>query len=587
MGKRGRQTKVQKDNSPATHADSDSTMQPVVVAQQVDPAKEQRVLDDAAKRRYKLAKQLLLMKDLSPMLVTVTDPVQMNPTDDQAIDLSKSKDGSSSEKRKTSTKPAETAPNPSTSKPSKAIQSGESAKTATNGSSPQETTSAEAVGKPPDDVDPKETADKDIEKLPDIPDLNSTPENSEVVIGSAIVYDGQDTKTLCSDIRKLRASMNRTSKRFYEAHKECVRIRDEYYAKCMKHQQMATNIHIRETLSIKGRIQRPFTQVQSNLLYSSKLRSGKKIKVEQNAQDLHKQEQFAFKDDSYELMRQLARNAGTSEHEGKKHQKRNICMLQVFEERCAICGKYYKTKEGLKSHLAVHTKTYFRCKMCVLPARQFASEKAFRHHLQWHALGENYYVCDYVDAVIGQCNQKFEWPRQLKSHQLTHQPPSKPCRVHKNCDAIYTFEYERTKHEEKGKALRIFKCVPCNARFKDHYNRDIHMIKIHGSRSFGAVDPPPIHIVQKSKSGSAKNVTAAAASAAPSTEPMPPRHTSTEDEAPQVKSPPKKRRRKTKDITSSQLDTTSTAGHSSGSEYVPTTTEARHAYDSDFLPDIA
>ena len=382
--------------------------------------------------------------------------------------------------------------------------------------------------------------------------------------------------------------MNRTSKRFYEAHKECVRIRDKYYAKCIQHEKMARNIHIRETLNIKGSIQRPFTQVQTNLLYSSKLRSGKKIKVESKPQDVHKEEQFAFKDDSYELMRQLARNAGTSEHEGKKHQKRNICMLQVFEERCAICGKYFRTKEGLKSHLAVHTKTYYKCKMCSQPDRQFASDKSFRHHLQWHALGENYYIRDNVDPVVGLCNKKFEWPRQLQSHLLTHQPPSKRCRVHTNCDAIYTFEYERTKHEEKGKALRIFKCVPCNMRFKDHFNRDIHMIKRHGSRSFGSVDPPAIHIVQQTKSGSAKAVTASAASATQSIPPTPVQHTSSDEEELQVKSPPKKRRRRSNGNTSN-LDTTSTsntAGHSSGSEYVPTRSEAKHAYDSDVLPDI-
>ena len=93
-------------------------------------------------------------------------------------------------------------------------------------------------------------------------------------------------------------------------------------------------------------------------------------------------------------------------------------MLQVFEERCAICGKYFKTKEGLKSHLAVHTKTYYKCKMCAKPDRQFASEKAFRHHLQWHALGEKYYICDNVDPIVGLCNKKF-WMAKAASESPT------------------------------------------------------------------------------------------------------------------------------------------------------------------------
>ena len=566
------------------------------------------VRENAAKRRYKLAAQLLLMKDLSPMLVTEKDPVTTTETETQPLDLTtQSTEEPGSSTKNTSTpaapassasktqdgavsKPAAPAQVPSTSKtqngavskPAAPAQLASTSKTQNGGPSKQVATSV----KTSDNETSSQTDDYTPEQLPTVPDLTSEPDNQEVVIGTAIVFDGQDTKTLRRDIKKLRASMNRTSKRFYEAHRECVRIRDDYYAKCIQHEKMAQNIHIRETLKIKGRIQRPFNQMESNILYSSKLRSGKKIKQEsQTAEDEHKEEQFLFKDTSFELMRQLSRNAGTSEHDSKRHQKRNICMMQVFNERCAMCGKYFQTKEGLNSHLAKHTRTYFKCKFCSLPDRQFASEKAFRHHLQWHALGENYYACDNDDPILGKCTKQFEWPAQLKSHSLTHLPPSKPCRVHVNCDAIYTFEHERTKHEEKGKALRIFKCDPCKMKFKDSFNRDIHLIKKHGSRSFGNADPPPAHIVQTSKSGSAKALTA---SSAPATQSIPPQASSTEDEEPQVKSPPPKRRRK-KDDKNSSLDTTSTSltgGHSSGSEYVPSREEAQHAYDSDFLPDI-
>ena len=565
MPKRHRTKTTAKRDSPSTHDVSDPNIQPVVVTPQVDPVKEQQRLEKAAKRRYKLAAQTIQQKDLSAFLVTETDPEDENVN--EPLDLTTQKNNSTpaptpkepTSSRKPASTPVAASPDPSTSK------------SKNGGASKPATTSA--------------TSDKDVnyspEELPPIPDLNSSPDTQEVVIGTAIVYDDMDTKTLRKDIKKLRSSMNATSKRFYEAHRECVRIRDAYYAKCIQHEQMAKNIHIRETLRIQGRIQRPFNQMQSNMLYSSKLRSGKKIKSEPTAADKHKEEQYLFKDTSYELMRQLSHNAGNSEHDSKRHQKKNVCMLQVFNERCAMCGKYFQTKEGLKSHLAKHTKTFYRCKFCPKPYRQFASEKAFRHHLHWHALGEKLYPCDNIDPVAGQCDKKFEWPRQLESHLLTHQPPSKRCRVHNNCDAIYTFEHERKKHEEKGHALRIYRCDPCKMKFKDSFNRDVHLIKRHGSRSFGNADPPASHVIQTSKSGSARALTATA------TQSIPPQPSSTEDEEQRVQSPPPKKRRKRNNNSSLDTSTSQTAGHSSGSEYVPSNHETQHAYDSDFLPDIA
>ena len=73
--------------------------------------------------------------------------------------------------------------------------------------------------------------------------------------------------------------------------------------------------------------------------------------------------------------------------------------MQQYTERCAMCNKSFKTKDGLESHLQGHTKTYFVCPLCKdidpkAPDREFRAEKAFRFHLKWHKLGEPYYVCE-------------------------------------------------------------------------------------------------------------------------------------------------------------------------------------------------
>ena len=242
MGKRGRQTKSQKDNSPSTHGAPDPKLQPVVVARQVDPATEQKRLENAAKRRYKLAAQLLLMKDLSPMLVTVTETAKNTATAEHPLDLTTSQHNSSTDKGDTSSKPTETAPNPATTQGSKDVQKTKNGSKASNGgaavptpattqgrkdvqktkngskasnggaaiptpsstSSEQASTSAEAAAKPREDAALNQSSQPHIDQLPAIPDLNSTPEG-EVVIGSAIVYDGQDTKTLRKDIKKIKS----------------------------------------------------------------------------------------------------------------------------------------------------------------------------------------------------------------------------------------------------------------------------------------------------------------------------------------------------------------------------------------------
>ena len=277
--------------------------------------------------------------------------------------------------------------------------------------------------------------------------------------------------------------------------------------------------------------------------------------------------------------------------------------MQCFEEKCAICGKFFKTKAGLTSHLATHTKEYFKCKFCT-PDCHYAAEKSFRKHLRWHAQGEQHHTCEVVLSNGETCGKKFEWPNQLKIHGLSHQPPTKACRVHKNCAAIYTFDTERNHHEQHGLAKRIFKCIPCNQTFKDSTNREIHMIRFHfhernnNNLYIGPGEAPPEHFIQKSKSGTAKQQTFQE----PSTQDD---NTTDEPAAPVIK--PRRPKGRRNNVVANKpnvregdpnlavplvanLDTTTTTvtleNVSSGSEYIPSDHERRHAYDSDHLPDL-
>ena len=371
-------------SSPSTHSSADdAALQPSVNAVQVDPRAENLKLKKVAELRYKAAARMLKMHDLTPLQVSEHEPVVDD--NDEPMDLSTGNGKTASATPSTSDKNTEAASSKSTE-----------ATTQPNASTSNET--------PPE------------ETLPAVPDLESVPDNHEQIIGSAVIYnyDKMDTKKLRRKINSLRASMNKTSKRFYDAHRECIRLRDEYYEKCIMHAEIAKNIHIRDTLKITSAVQRPFTEVQHNLLHDHKLRSGKVIKQESENTPEMKEKQLEFKDTSFELLRNLAKNAGTTDRDSKRHGKKSICMLQVFEERCAICGKYFRTKVGLTSHLAAHTKTYYKCTFC--SDRKFASDKSFRRHLTWHSLGEPTFECQHVSSDGSKCEKTFESQKQLDSH---------------------------------------------------------------------------------------------------------------------------------------------------------------------------
>ena len=237
-----------------------------------------------------------------------------------------------------------------------------------------------------------------------------------------------------------------------------------------QHERLAFNMHVRRALNVKRQVQRPFTLTETNLVEGKKLRSGTIIKDEKV--NINKLDDEAFEFVSKDMLKTFKKNLVN------KHKPAEMAMLQTFQERCAVCGQLFKSKRGLDSHLVKHTNVGLTCVLC--GGRQFTAQIAFKKHLKWHRDGEKYYICELNDNKAGQkCGKKFEWPEWLNSHKLTHFPPSKRCRVHPGCEAIYTFDSERLKHERKGKCRKIYKCTACNTTFKDDINRHIHMGRYH------------------------------------------------------------------------------------------------------------
>ena len=195
-----------------------------------------------------------------------------------------------------------------------------------------------------------------------------------------------------------------------------------------------------------------------------------------------------------------------------------MCMLQVYRERCELCGRYFKSERGLKSHLVKHTNSSMRCKLCV-KKRKFTSDISFKKHLKWHSSGEVLHTCEFVTNKDSEeiCGLTFEWPDWLKSHQLSHYPPTKACRVHPGCEAIYTYNSERLKHERTGVARKIYKCDACNVTFKDDINRHIHMGRYHVATSKHYINPDRLQSAQVDSSTSKKRKRQISSSKAPYT----------------------------------------------------------------------
>ena len=516
-------------DEPASH------LNPVVDAVRVDPDLENEKLRQAAAKRRKIAQKLLDKPDLSDLL-------ESNPVSDDDDD------------------PDEIITEMPSVEPLQLIED------ENRGSAHGEVSESE------------ETEERVIGTV----SISSTDEDADPIRTDDL--DQFKTAKIKSSMKRLCREMDKCTERFIKAHDECSRIRNEYAIMASQHARLTANMHLRRVLNITRHVQRPLNAKDSNKVeIGQKLRSGKIIKKEE-PENLDKADDAAFQYISKDMMKTFKKNIVNTQD------PKEIAMVQVFQERCAVCGRFFKSKRGLDSHLVKHTNMSFKCKLCT--DRNFTAQIAFKKHLRWHRDGEVYHYCDFIVNTETQekCDKRFEWATGLESHKLSHYPPSKPCRVHEGCEAIYTYDCERLKHERTGTARKIYKCEDCNTTFKDDLNRVIHMGRYHTRTSKHYIDPahskdkpkrrkrqissskPECSLSKKAKTRQTVK-TASSATSTTTTPPISRRNLSVNDPNLAIPLIP--------DMSSeSALDTTV----GSSSEYVPSTSTSAETEDT--LPDI-
>ena len=200
------------------------------------------------------------------------------------------------------------------------------------------------------------------------------------------------TTELRKEVNRLRKELNKTGDDFVAAHRQCTQYRDKYASIAIRHAEITQHIHIREALKVSGNLNRPLTDEEKAKVEGLKLRSGKKLAIKRPKTDEEIQdENFNFT--AFSMMQDFKKNMRSQ----KVHTKQTLCIMQQYTERCAVCSKFFRTKDGLRSHLVAHTKSFYRCPLCFEmngSERDFTSEKAFRTHLRWHKLFEPLFTCE-------------------------------------------------------------------------------------------------------------------------------------------------------------------------------------------------
>uniref|UniRef100_A0A1B0D3U0 C2H2-type domain-containing protein n=1 Tax=Phlebotomus papatasi TaxID=29031 RepID=A0A1B0D3U0_PHLPP len=148
---------------------------------------------------------------------------------------------------------------------------------------------------------------------------------------------------------------------------------------------------------------------------------------------------------------------------------------------CEACGKVFKNKGSLQTHVYVHTKSKpFKCSAC---DRQFCVETNLREHMDIVHMGIKKYICE-------ACGRNFMSAQNLKSHRMLHSG-EKPyqcsicprrfvsrsnCKTHELnhakirfrcdiCDKTYASKNVLTAHRQIHSGIRRFQCDVCEKKF--------------------------------------------------------------------------------------------------------------------------
>nr|CAD7262716.1 unnamed protein product [Timema shepardi] len=137
--------------------------------------------------------------------------------------------------------------------------------------------------------------------------------------------------------------------------------------------------------------------------------------------------------------------------------------MALNENKCLICGKCFKAKRVLQSHIQTHTEG--RIYMCNECGKSFNVKSIWQSHIQTHTEGR-IYTCN-------ECGKIFNVKRVLEIHFQTH-TGDRPYKCDK-CEKTFGFKSHLMRHMLIHNRQKPYKCAECGYHSRVKWNLKVHM----------------------------------------------------------------------------------------------------------------
>nr|CAD7199709.1 unnamed protein product [Timema douglasi] len=137
--------------------------------------------------------------------------------------------------------------------------------------------------------------------------------------------------------------------------------------------------------------------------------------------------------------------------------------IALNENKCLICGKCFKAKRVLQSHMQTHTEG--RIYMCNECGKSFNVKSIWQSHIQTHTEGRIY--------TYNECGKIFNVKRALEIHFQTH-TGDRPYKCDK-CEKTFGFKSHLMRHMLIHNRQKPYKCAECGYHSRVKWNLKVHM----------------------------------------------------------------------------------------------------------------